>query len=57
MLAELLTPLSMVLIALAFFAGGLVKGVIGIGLPLVAVPIMATVLAPTTAIALPAVPI
>lgn len=43
--------------ALAFFAGGLVKGVLGIGLPLVAVPVMSTVMAPTQAISLTVVPI
>ena len=48
---------AIAIIALAFFAGGLVKGVIGIGLPLVAIPIMATILPPTMAIALPIVPV
>lgn len=48
---------SILIIALAFLAGGIVKGAVGIGLPLVAVPIMAMVLKPTTAIALPIIPI
>jgi uncharacterized membrane protein YfcA len=45
------------IIAIAFLAGGTVKGAVGVGLPLVAVPIMAMVLKPTTAIALPIIPI
>jgi len=43
--------------ALAFVLGGLVKGVIGLGLPMVAVPVLATVMDPKVAVALTAVPI
>ncbi|MCB1739002.1 MAG: sulfite exporter TauE/SafE family protein [Gammaproteobacteria bacterium] len=43
-------------VALAFLAGGLVKGVIGIGLPLVVVPVVATFTTPIAAIALMLVP-
>ncbi len=43
-------------IALAFLAGGLVKGVLGIGLPLVVVPAIATLTSPLQAIALLLVP-
>jgi uncharacterized membrane protein YfcA len=48
---------EIVIIVLAFLAGGVVKGAVGVGLPLVAVPMMALVLKPTTAIALPMIPI
>ena len=48
--------LPVVPIALAFFAGGTVKGVIGIGLPLVVVPVIATFSTPLHAIALMLVP-
>ena len=43
-------------IALAFLAGGLVKGVLGIGLPRVVVPAIATLTSPPQAIALLLVP-
>lgn len=43
--------------AAAFFLGGLVKGILGIGLPLVAVPLLSLVLPVSTAIALVAVPV
>ncbi|MCG8509487.1 MAG: sulfite exporter TauE/SafE family protein [Rhodospirillales bacterium] len=45
-----------VVISLAFLAAGTVKGVLGIGLPLVAVPLIATVTEPAMAIALMTVP-
>jgi uncharacterized membrane protein YfcA len=48
--------LPLIVVMLAFFAGGLVKGVIGIGLPLVVVPIVATFSGPLNAIALMFVP-
>ncbi|MBO6785095.1 MAG: sulfite exporter TauE/SafE family protein, partial [Alphaproteobacteria bacterium] len=41
--------------ALAFFTGGLSKGAVGIGLPLVSLPFLATLLPPLQAIALLAV--
>ncbi|MDH3233991.1 MAG: sulfite exporter TauE/SafE family protein [Alphaproteobacteria bacterium] len=43
--------------ALAFMLGGLVKGVIGLGLPMVAVPVLATVMDPKIAVALTTVPV
>ena len=48
---------TVTVVALAFTAGGLVKGVLGIGLPLVAMPLATLVLPPPTAIALTLVPI
>ncbi|MCH8110447.1 MAG: hypothetical protein IH905_00595 [Proteobacteria bacterium] len=49
------TP-TLVLGALAFFAGGAVKGVMGIGLPLILVPLLATVFDLPTAVAIMVVP-
>jgi len=43
--------------AAAFVAGGLVKGVLGIGLPLVVIPLLATVLDVPSAVALMPVPV
>jgi uncharacterized membrane protein YfcA len=43
--------------AVALFAGGTVKGTIGVGMPLVAVPIIASVLDPKIAISLMVVPV
>ena len=43
--------------ALAFFCAGAVKGTLGVGLPLVAVPIAATVMPPAQAMALAIAPI
>ncbi len=48
---------AMAAAAAAFFAGGFVKGVIGLGLPLVAVPVLATAVDPAVAVALMAVPV
>jgi len=48
--------LPLVAIGLAFLAGGVVKGVLGIGLPLVVVPVIATFAGPVYAIALMLVP-
>lgn len=50
------TP-TLVLGALAFFAGGAVKGVMGIGLPLILVPLLATVFDLPTAVAIMVVPV
>ncbi len=50
------TP-TLVLGALAFFAGGTVKGVMGIGLPLILVPLLATVFDLPTAVAIMVVPV
>lgn len=47
---------EILVIAGAFLAAGTVKGVLGIGLPLVAVPLMATVTEPAMAITLMTVP-
>ena len=46
-----------VIAGLAFLLGGTVKGVIGVGLPVVGVPILATVLPPAEAIALISLPV
>jgi uncharacterized protein len=54
---EILSPLVLGVVALAFLGGGLVKGVLGIGLPLVAVPVMTLVMPLPTALAVLAVPI
>jgi len=43
--------------ALAFFAGGTVKGAIGLGLPLVAVPVLASAMDPKVAVAMMTVPV
>ena len=43
--------------AVGFVLGGLVKGVIGFGLPLIAVPILATVIDPKVAVAMMTVPV
>lgn len=45
-----LGPVAVLVAALAFFAGGLVKGVTGMGLPLVAAPILALVVDLRTAL-------
>ncbi|MCZ6763858.1 MAG: sulfite exporter TauE/SafE family protein [Alphaproteobacteria bacterium] len=52
-----LGPYYWALIALAFVVGGTVKGVIGIGLPLVVVPSIASFTDPVTGVALIAVPV
>ena len=43
--------------AISFVLGGLVKGVIGLGLPMVAVPVLATFMDPKVAVALMSVPV
>ena len=43
--------------ALAILLGGLVKGTLGVGLPLLAVPLMSLMIGSTHAIALVAVPV
>lgn len=43
--------------AVSFVLGGLVKGVIGLGLPMVAVPVLATFMDPKVAVALMTVPV
>ncbi len=47
-----LGPLELGLCCLAFFLGGLVKGVVGLGLPLVSVPLLSSVVSVPRAIAL-----
>jgi uncharacterized membrane protein YfcA len=54
---ESLPPGTLFLITLAFFGGGLSKGAVGIGLPLVALPFLAIMLPPLQAIALLVVPV
>lgn len=48
---------TLLLIALAFFGGGLSKGLVGIGLPLVSLPFLAILLPPLQAIAMLAIPV
>jgi uncharacterized membrane protein YfcA len=48
---------TLIIIAAAFVAAGISKGVIGFGLPLISIPIMATVMPVPSAIALTAAPI
>jgi uncharacterized protein len=50
-------PVFFLVVAVAFLAGGTVKGGTGVGLPLTTVPLLATVMAPATAISLMVVPI
>ena len=57
MSAPELSILTAGVIAIAFIVAGMVKGVIGAGLPTVATPIAATVLDPALAIALTVVPV
>lgn len=52
-----LTPLSLLLSALALFAGATCKGLTGVGLPLIAVPIIALVTTPQLAITTLVIPI
>src|SRR5690625_2750256 len=50
-------PGVLLIILLAFILGGLIKGTLGVGLPLVAVPLMSLVIPAPNAIALMAVPV
>ncbi len=50
------TVQSLLLVVVAFFAAGLCKGVLGVGTPLVAVPILTGVMHPATTISVLAVP-
>ena len=52
-----LSPEAILVIATAFLLAGLVKGVVGGGLPAVAVPIMANVIAPAVAAAVTLMPV
>lgn len=47
----------LVVVVVAFLAAGTVKGVLGIGLPMIAVPIIASATSPAQAIALASVPV
>jgi uncharacterized membrane protein YfcA len=47
---------NLIYIAAVFLLAGVVKGVLGIGMPLVSVPLLATILGPITAMTLLAVP-
>ncbi len=53
----MLTPTLMVAIAVAFVLGGIVKGTLGVGLPLVVVPLLSLVLPTPAAIGLVAIPV
>jgi uncharacterized membrane protein YfcA len=53
----LLTPAALALVASAFVLGGFVKGTLGVGLPLVAVPLMTLVLPGHRAIGLVVIPV
>lgn len=48
---------NLLLVAVAFFAAGLCKGILGIGIPLIAVPVLTGVMHPATTISVLAVPI
>lgn len=48
---------TLLLMVLAFFGGGLTKGVVGIGLPLVTLPFLAILMPPLEAIAMLVVPV
>lgn len=50
-------PGALLLILVAFILGGVIKGTLGVGLPLFAVPLMSLVIPAPTAIALMAVPV
>jgi uncharacterized membrane protein YfcA len=51
-------PLAAIVVVVAIlFAAGMTKGVIGIGLPIVAVPLLSTVVAVPTAVAIVAIPL
>jgi uncharacterized membrane protein YfcA len=52
-----MTGLELVTAAAVFLAGGIVKGTLGIGLPLVAVPLLSLFIPATQAIALVAMPV
>ena len=56
-LGALQHPVAMAVALVAFVLGGLVKGTIGVGLPLVVVPLLSLVLPSPTAIALVSVPV
>ena len=51
------TPLNLVMVIAAFFAAGLSKGVIGVGIPLIAVPVLSGVMHPASIISVLALPI
>tara|TARA_B110000003_G_scaffold96012_1_gene98213 strand:+ start:678 stop:1418 length:741 start_codon:yes stop_codon:yes gene_type:complete len=50
-------PIIIIIIILAVLAGGLVKGTLGFGMPMVALPIIAFIIPPTTAMILLCAPI
>ena len=50
-------PIIVIIIILAVLAGGLVKGTLGFGMPMVALPIIAFIIPPTTAMILLCAPI
>lgn len=56
-LLQTLSAADVLILALAFGLGGFVKGVVGLGLPMIAVPLISTVLDPRTAIAAMILPI
>lgn len=56
-LAWVLEPWTLLAMGVAFLVGGLIKGTLGVGLPLFAVPVLALVMPAPRAIALLAVPV
>ena len=52
-----MTTPGVVMAAVVFLAGGVVKGTLGIGLPLVSVPLLSLFIPATQAIALVAMPV
>lgn len=51
------TPLNVALVATAFFVAGISKGVIGVGIPLISVPVLSGVMHPASTISVLALPI
>ena len=51
------TVWNVAVVLFAFIAGGTVKGVLGIGIPLVAVPLLVEIMPPATTISLLVIPI
>ena len=51
------TFLNVFLVVLAFLAAGTSKGVLGVGIPLIAVPVLSGVMQPATTLAVLAVPV
>ena len=51
------TPFNLMIVALSFLAAGTSKGVLGVGIPLIAVPALSGVMHPATTLVVIALPI